>query len=204
MPVATWEPHFRRGVRMQLFPTRRLRLDPMECRLTPATAGFAVPIDPVPEGSPVALTAPTNDVSATFQWNVYAGTDTTAAPVATGTAATFSFTPPDNGTFTVTLAVTDSAGTANDTETVTAFNVAPTATVTGPSVTVPGLPATFTLGATDPSPVDQAAGFTFNIDWDGNGTVDQTVTGPAGTTVTHTFAGTGAGTVTVTATDKDA
>ena len=110
---------------------------------------------------------------------------------------------PDNGTFTVTLAVTDAAGTVTDTETITAANVPPTATITGPAVTVPGLPATFTLGATDPSPVDQAAGFTFNIDWDGNGTVDQTVTGPAGTTVTHTFGGTGADTVTVTATDKD-
>src|SRR5206468_32747 len=73
----------------------------------------------------------------------------------------------------------------------------------GSSVGVPGLPVTFTLGATDPSPADQAAGFTFNVDWDSNGTVDQTVTGPAGTTVTHTFSGTGSDTVTVTATDKD-
>ena len=184
-------------------PARRLRLDPMECRLTPAIATFTVPTSPVPEGSPVALTAPTNDAAATYQWNAYAGTDTTVTPIATGTAATFTFTPPDNGTFTVTLSVTDSAGTATDTETITAVNVAPTASITGSSVTVPGLPATFTLGATDPSPVDQAAGFTFTIDWDGNGTVDQTVTGPAGTTVTHTFAGTGADPVTVTATDKD-
>jgi PKD repeat protein len=188
---------------MSLRSYRRLRLDPMECRLTPATAGFTVPTEPVPEGSPVMLTAPANDASATYQWNAYAGTDTTAAAIATGTDANFTFTPPDNGTFTVTLSVTDSAGTATDTETITADNVPPTATITGAGVSVPGLPVTFTLGATDPSPVDQAAGFTFNVDWNGDGTVDQTVTGPAGTTVSHTFGTTGSDTVTVTATDKD-
>src|SRR3954452_10771360 len=139
------------SIRRPTTTVRRLRLDPMECRLTPAVAGFTVPTDPVPEGSPVALTAPTNDASATYQWNVFAGTDTTATPIATGTAATLAFTPPDNGTFTVTLAVTDSVGTANDTETIMAVNVPPTASVTAPAVTVPGLPATFTLGATDPS-----------------------------------------------------
>ncbi|MFO0948818.1 MAG: hypothetical protein U1D30_23330 [Planctomycetota bacterium] len=35
---------------------------------------------------------------------------------------------------------------------------------------VVGQPRTFTLGASDPSSVDQAAGFRFQIDWDGNGT----------------------------------
>jgi Ca2+-binding RTX toxin-like protein len=181
---------------------RRLRLDPMESRLTPATATFTVPTQPVPEGAPVMLTAPTNDASATFQWNAFTGTDTTATPIATGTDANFTFTPPDNGTFTVTLSVTDSAGTATDTETITAFNVPPTASVTASPVSVPGLPVTFTLGATDPSPVDQAAGFTFNINW-GDGTPDQTVTGLSGTTVMHTFTGTASDTVTVTAMDKD-
>ena len=184
-------------------PPVRLRLDPMECRLTPATATFTVPTEPVPEGSPVELTAPAgNDPAATYQWNVYAGTDTTATPIATGTDANLSFTPPDNGDYTVSLTVTDpDSTTATDMETITAFNVPPTASVTGSSVSVPGLPVTFTLGATDPSPVDQAADFTFNIDW-GDGTTDQ-VTGPAGMTFTHTFATTGSDTVTVTATDKD-
>ena len=187
-------------------PARRLRLDPMECRLTPATAGFTVPTDPVPEGSPVVLTAPTNDATATYQWKAFAGTDTNATPLTTGTAADFSFTPPDNGTFTVTLAVTDAAGTVSDTETVTAFNVPPTASITttsGSLDTVPGLPVTFTLGATDPSSADTLAGFTFNVNWDGDPQTDLQILPGQPTTFTHTFTDLGTATVTVTATDKD-
>ena len=189
---------------------RALRLDPLEGRDNPShTVAIAAPSLTGPEGSPVALTATVDGAtSPTYQWTVTRdGTE-----VATGTTADFTFTPNDNGTFLVTLAVTDTTtgtdGTATtetvtDTETITATNVAPTVDVVGPAVTVPGLPTTITLNATDPSTADQAAGFTFAIDWDGNGTVDQTVTGPSGTTVTHTFATTGSGTVSVTATDKD-
>src|SRR5262249_33401936 len=99
---------------------------------------------------------------------------------------------------------TDATGghTATDTETFTATNVAPTATLTGPPVTVPGQAVSFTLGATDPSTVDTDAGFTFKINW-GDGTADQTVTGKSGIVVTHTFMTTGTNTVTLTATDKD-
>src|SRR5205807_4016928 len=57
--------------------------------------------------------------------------------------------------------------------------------------------------AIDPSPADQAAGFTYQIDW-GDGTT-QTVQGPAsGVTAGHVYTGSGAYTVSVTATDKDA
>jgi Ca2+-binding RTX toxin-like protein len=58
----------------------------------------------------------------------------------------------------------------------------------------------FTLNATD-APVDQAAGFTFSINW-GDGTT-QTVTGLSGTTVEHIYTASGNYTVSVTATDKD-
>src|SRR5581483_2664507 len=54
-----------------------------------------------------------------------------------------------------------------------------------------------------PGSADQAADFTFHIDWDGDGTIDSTVSGPAGTTLAHTFLTTGSDTVRVTATDKD-
>ena len=147
------------------------------------------------------LTAPANDASATFQWNVYSGTDTTVTPIATATDATLSF-PPDNGTFTVTLSVTDSAGMATDTETITAFNVPPTASVTGSAVSVPGLRS---RSPRCDRPVHGRSGGRVHVQhrlgqqWDGG----QTVTGPAGTTVTHTFATTGTDTVSVTATDKD-
>ena len=43
--------------------------------------------------------------------------------------------------------------------------------------------------------------FTFNVDWNGDGTVDQKVYGPSGSTVDHTFASAGDFTIHVVATD---
>src|SRR5436190_38217 len=85
---------------------RKLRLDPMECRLTPALAAAidASTLTP-PEGTAVTLTGTatdaTNPATATFAWTVTKNADPT--PFATGTGSTFSFTPDDNGTFVVTL-----------------------------------------------------------------------------------------------------
>ncbi len=83
-------------------------------------------------------------------------------------------------------------------------NLAPTATgVTGPTVAIIGQPLTFTLTAADPSAVDQAAGFTFLIDWDNDGVFDQVVSGPSGVQVTRTFSAAGFHTLRVVAEDKD-
>jgi hypothetical protein len=49
-------------------------------------------------------------------------------------------------------------------------NVAPTASVSGPIEGLPGELLSFTLDAFDPSLDDRSAGFTFDIDWDGDGT----------------------------------
>jgi hypothetical protein len=191
--------------------TRSLRLDPMECRLTPShTATINATTLTGPEGTAVELTSTvTGATSPTYSWSVTRDGDAFTLPAGTVTDAdTFTFTPDDDGSYEVTLTVTDGgtdAGgghTATDTETLTITNVAPTATLTGPSVAVPGFPMTFTLGATDASAVDQASDFTFNINW-GDGSPAQTVIGPVGTTVTHTFSTTGGVTVSATATDKD-
>jgi PKD repeat protein len=108
----------------------------------------------------------------------------------------------DNGVYTVTLTVSDEANTTTGTLTVTVLNVAPTAALVGPADGVPGQERTFTFSATDPSPVDQAGTFTYQIDW-GDGSTD-TVQGPAsGVQVTHVFTAVGPSTVSVTATDKD-
>lgn len=82
-------------------------------------------------------------------------------------------------------------------------NAVPLAGISGGPAAVRGEPARFTLTASDPSTTDQAAGFTFQIDWDGDGSVDETIGGASGTEVTHVFAATGTYTVKVTATDKD-
>ena len=103
---------------------------------------------------------------------------------------------------TIATRVTDSGGLSHiATTTLTVTNVAPSALVTGAAGGVSGQTRVFTLGAGDPSSVDQAANFTFNIDWGDNTT--QVVTGPVGITVGHVYAVTGTYVVRVTATDKD-
>src|SRR5262249_6792696 len=122
--------------------------------------------------------------------------------------SSLTFTPDDNGSYAVTLKVseTDAGGvstSASATTTINVVNLPPTASLIAPTVGVRGQTLSFTLDATDPSPVDTAAGVTFKIDWNGDGTVDDTVTGPSGTVVTHTFADESTNTVKLTATDKD-
>lgn len=86
---------------------------------------------------------------------------------------------------------------------VTVINAAPTASVTGPTTLLRGEAGTWTFFASDPSPVDQSAGFTFNLDWNNDGIVDETIVGPSGTTITRTFSQAGAIELRVSATDKD-
>lgn len=84
---------------------------------------------------------------------------------------------------------------------VAAGNSSPTAAVSGPTNGVRGQRRTLTLGAID-SPADVASGFTYRIDWDGDGLPDETVTGPVGTAVDHVFTESGSYQVGVTATDN--
>jgi hypothetical protein len=62
-------------------------------------------------------------------------------------------------------------------------------------------PLAFTLGASDPSPTDQAGNFTYLINWGDSS--KNTVVGPPTTTDTHAYTNPGTYTVTLTATDKD-
>ncbi len=81
-------------------------------------------------------------------------------------------------------------------------NVAPTAGVAGPTDVLRSAQQTFTLSATDPSANDQAAAFTFTIDW-GDGSPVEIVTDMSGTQVTHAFDAASTFNVSVTATDQD-
>src|SRR5262249_28100711 len=149
------------------------------------------------EGSAVSLTATTDAASPTYTWSV------NGTQVQTGSAADFSFTPGDNGPYVVDLSV--NAGEATASKTLTVDTVAPTVTISGPTAAVHGQPMTFTLTAADVA-ADTAAGFTYRIDWDGNGTVDETIPatpGNASVQVTHTFDANNTYTVKVTAEDKD-
>jgi hypothetical protein len=160
-----------------------------------------------PEGTAISLGSTVTDPSSadtaagfTYTWKV----NKNGNAFASGTSAGFVFTPDDNGIYVVSLSATDKDGGTSSLAhtTITVDNVAPTAGVTGPSDGVRGQSRTFTLTATDPSIVDQAAGFMFAINF-GDG-FTQTVRGPSGITVSHVFTVSGAYNVQVTATDKDA
>jgi len=93
-------------------------------------------------------------------------------------------------------------GTAQVSFTLIVTNVAPDASITGPASGLKGDPLTFDLSATDVSAADQAADFTYVVNW-GDGSPVQTIVGAADIEVDHEFIAAGATTVIVTATDKD-
>jgi PKD repeat protein len=144
---------------------------------------------------------------ATVDWGdgfASAGTVTFASGVFTVTG---DHTYADSGSFTVHVTIQDEGGSSVVvTSTATVSDVGPTAGLSGPTNGVPGQPRTYTLSATDPSPADQAAGFTYTIQW-GDGSPVQTITASAGNgsglALDHVFTAPGSYTVQLTATNND-
>jgi PKD repeat protein len=85
-------------------------------------------------------------------------------------------------------------------------NVPPVAAVSGPATGQPSESLPFTFSAADVSAADQAAGFTYKIDW-GDGspleTIDQSAGNGSGVQARHVFNVAGTYNVQVTAVDKD-
>jgi len=150
------------------------------------------------EGSPVALAAGASGAIALYEWDL----DNNGSYETTGANATF--TSLEEGTYTIGLRASGLGGVATDSISIIVSNAAPNAALDGVDIAQAGVEQNFVLTATDPSPTDQVAGFTFDIDWDGNGTFDQTVVGLSGTMVNHAFMRPGTHNVGVRATDKDA
>ena len=151
------------------------------------------------EGTPITVSAIVTDPGAdsfTYVWSV----SKDGADYATGTDATFTFTPDDNGLYAVTLAVTDddgAAGAAGGSVTVT--DVAPTLVLSGPATVDEGAPYTLNFAKTGDPGDDTLTGWT--IDW-GDGNVDAVAA--SATSVTHVFAdGPASYTIRATATDED-
>ena len=93
------------------------------------------------------------------------------------------------GTFNVTVRVNDGELEVDSTTTLDITNVPPTAVIDGPSATIPNYAVPFDLSAlNEPGPQDQAAGFTYSVDW-GDGTPVENIGPETATTIiqTHEF-----------------
>jgi len=166
-----------------------------------APTGRLTNTGPVDENSPVSVSLvdvfdpSSEDTAAGFRYSfadTMAGLATTYLGAGTLSSATFTF--PDGPLSpTVFGRVFDKDGGFSDYQTtVTVRNVAPTATFTASGPNLPGQPVALTFSnQRDVSPVDTAAGFTYEYDL-GTGTF-----GPRTTSPTATFAPPRAGTFTV-------
>src|SRR5262249_52521251 len=115
------------------------------------------------------------------------------------------------GSYPISVTVTDQDGASGKGSTsIQVLQVAPNASLVGPGNGVPGQPRTFTFSAAEPSPTDQAAGFTYTIDW-GDGTaanpdvqvISRAAGNGAGVKVDHIYTAPGSYAVQVKATDED-
>jgi len=132
-----------------------------------------------------------------IDWNGDGTVDQTVDGVS-GTTVTHAFA--TAGNYTTKLIATDPANHSNAAATHDIQVTIPLATIAGPSAGARNQTLTFTLNAAEDG-LPASTIFTFDIDWNGDGTVDQTVNGLSGTTVTHAFASAGSFTSRLTATD---
>ena len=116
--------------------------------------------------------------------------------VATGTAASLSFTPTSTGTYQAALVVTDAAKDTASASGSVVVDLAPTASLGGPYSGEAGASITLTASASNPNSAEKA-GFTYSWNF-GDGATD------SGTSATdsHAYAAAGTYTATVTATDS--
>jgi PKD repeat protein len=116
---------------------------------------------------------------------------------ATGTSSKITFTPTDDGSYVVTLKVTDAKGhTVSTTKTIQVADVPMRVNALGTYTGNVGTAVDFAGVARDVSTADMAAGFTYNWNF-GDGTTAK------GATVSHTYKSAGTYTVTLKVTDKD-
>jgi hypothetical protein len=110
-----------------------------------------------------------------------------------GGTHTFPITPRTAGSQTVTVSDTHTPGLSVQAP----ISVLPVASLSGPTVGGIAQALTFTLGAGGGPSASTV--YTFQIDWNGDGIIDQTVTGVSGITVTHSYTSAGSYTVLLTA-----
>ena len=123
-----------------------------------------------PEGTAINLTSTVSDPGTedthTYAWSV---TKNGSSYGSGGTGNSFSFTPDDNGSYGVTLKVTDDdGGEGTDSKTIDVTNVAPTATINGAPASSPeGTAINLTSTLSDPGTADTHA-YAWSVTRNGN------------------------------------
>jgi hypothetical protein len=160
--------------------------------------------DTSPEGTAIELTSSVSDpgiidtqVGFVLAWTVLKN----GSAFASGSGASFAFTPDDNGVYAVTLQATDKDGaTGESTRTITVFNLPPhVALLNAPSTSPEGTTVSLAAAASDPGPADVPS---LDIEW----TVEKDgvfFASGSGTSFAFTPDDNASYLVTVTATDKD-
>ncbi len=144
------------------------------------------PYDDVVEGTPATLDGSGSDDpdGSILEWE---WTSVPTATFADGDTAMPTFTADENGDYEVTLRVRDNVNTWSDPVSVTipVANAAPVVTVDGPSTVGVDQESSWSVSFTDDGQLDA---HTARIDWDGDGTPDETID-PAESPfdITHTF-----------------
>lgn len=169
----------------------------------------AVADQAVNEGSTLNFSVSATDQDAHQTLTYSLGEDAPTGMTINAQTGAIHWTPSDaegDDVYLVTVIATDNGSPAMSDEStfaITVSNVAPTARITGPSDVMRGQAAQFTLTANDPSAVDRAAGFSFEIDWESDGVVDEVIVGPSGTVVPHVFSAAATFNISVVAYDKE-
>ncbi|MBN9518722.1 PD40 domain-containing protein, partial [bacterium] len=124
------------------------------------------------EGTSITVTGSGSDAedppaSLGLSWEVFK--DGGVTPFATGTGASYSFTPADNGSYRIVLTVTDSGGLSNSAEqTITVSNAAPSPSIVSVGgVRVEGTSIAVTGSATDPAGASDTLSYAWQVFKDG-------------------------------------
>ncbi|MFL5340630.1 MAG: FG-GAP-like repeat-containing protein, partial [Gemmataceae bacterium] len=150
----------------------------------PSVVIVNLPAKPIPEGVPYTLSASASETGNPGQTFSYVWSMTkNGLPFATGTGGSFTFTPDDQGSYKATVKATDSFGVSVSATSpvITAFNVAPTASLINDSPKPVGGTVTFSWVNQHDAAADLAAGFTYSYDFNGDGTFDLVTTSPTAT-----------------------
>jgi DNA/RNA endonuclease G (NUC1) len=154
------------------------------------------------EGSAVSAAVAVSDLDAGDSSSIAWTVTKNGAPFASGTGASVSFTPDDNGAYAITATATDGSGaTGSDTKTVNVSNAAPLVTaVSGPTTQQAlGSATTITVVITDAGSADT---HTATFAW-GDNTTSTAVCAGNTCTASHTYAAAGVYSVSIVVSDDD-